>query len=253
MKNNKVNLKLLSHTGEPEKVIAMAGKLCYSRSNIDGLEQNLTPENIESFVNRLVSYGHESPLEHVSFTFAVEGISRACSHQLVRHRIASYSQQSQRYVDLDKVFDYVTPNIIDCMDERYNTNEYSKEFEKDMEMIHCMYTKWQKVFKTFVEVADYPTNGMTPQKIANENARAVLPNACETKLVFTMNLRTLINFVRHRKCNRAQEEIREVAILIEQTINEKFPILGKILGAPCEFGSCPEGSMNCRNPYKKRG
>src|SRR5699024_12311205 len=99
-------LPILSYTPEPEKVISMAAKLCYSAVGVDEIEENLTPENIDEFLNRLMSLGHESPLEHVTFTFAVEGISRACSHQLVRHRIASYSQQSQRYVKLDQ-FEYI--------------------------------------------------------------------------------------------------------------------------------------------------
>lgn len=111
-----MKVKILSHTPEPEKVISMAAKLCYSAVGVDQIEENLTPESIDKFLNMLISIGHESPLEHVSFTFAVEGISRACSHQIVRHRIASYSQQSQRYVKLNQ-FEYIIPHHINEIDE----------------------------------------------------------------------------------------------------------------------------------------
>lgn len=248
---SKIKLTLLSNTENPVEVIAMAGKLCYSKSNIEDILEKMTSEQTEAFVNRLVSYGHESPLEHISFTFGVEGISRACSHQMVRHRIASYSQQSQRYVDLKETFDYVTPKILFDMDEHYSDMGYVQDFQEDMEMIHDMYTKWQRRIEEFVKESNYPTYGMTPSKVANENARSVLPNACETKLVFTMNLRTLIHFIKHRKCRRAQEEIRELAILMEQVITEKYPIFSNILGAPCQLGKCPEGNMTCKMPYEK--
>ena len=174
-----------------------------------------------------------------------------CSHQIVRHRIASYSQQSQRYVDLKETFDYVTPKILFDMDKHYSDMGYVQDFQEDMETIHDMYTKWQRRIEEFVKETNYPTYGMTPSKVANENARAVLPNACETKLVFTMNLRTLIHFIKHRKCRRAQEEIRELAILMEQVITEKYPIFSNILGAPCQLGKCPEGNMTCKMPYEK--
>ena len=248
---SKIKLTLLSNTENPVETIAMAGKLCYSRSNISDILEKMTSEQTEAFVNRLVSYGHESPLEHVSFTFAVEGISRACSHQIVRHRIASYSQQSQRYVNLKETFDYVTPNILFDMDKYYSDMGYVQDFADDMETIYDMYVKWQNRIEAFVKEANYPTNGMTPEKIANENARAVLPNACETKLIFTFNLRTVIHFIKHRKCRRAQEEIRELAILMEQILIEKYPIFKNILGAPCQLGKCPEGSMTCKMPYEK--
>ena len=174
---SKIKLTLLSNTENPVETIAMAGKLCYSKSNISDILEKMTSEQTEAFVNRLVSYGHESPLEHVSFTFAVEGISRACSHQIVRHRIASYSQQSQRYVDLKETFDYVTPKILFDMDEHYTDMGYVQDFKEDMETIHDMYTKWQRRIEEFVKETNYPTNGMTPAKIANENARAVSKNS----------------------------------------------------------------------------
>ena len=106
-----LKVKLISHTMNPELVVATAGKLCYSPSNIDDLMEKQTPESIEKFVNMITSIGHGSVLEHTSFTFGIEGVSRSLTHQLVRHRIASYSQQSQRYVK-ETQFEYVIPQDI---------------------------------------------------------------------------------------------------------------------------------------------
>lgn len=248
---SKLNVKILSHTMNPEEVVTAAGKLCYSQVGVEELLKKQTPESINRFVNMLLSLGHESPLEHVSFNFAIEGISRACSHQLVRHRIASPSQQSQRYVNLADTFEYITPNIIEVMDEYYEA-DYTEDFAEDMREIHDMYTKWQKRIEKFVTEANYPTYGMTPEKVANENARAVLPNACETKLVFTMNLRSLINFTKHRCCRRAQSEINELAWAMIEEVKQVSPLIGSMLGAPCQFGACPEGKMTCKYPYPKK-
>ena len=111
-----IKVDLIAHTPEPEKLVATAAKLCYSSSDIDSLRKGLTEDKIESFIDMLVSIGHESVMEHVSFTFGIEGISRACSHQLVRHRIASYSQKSQRYVN-ENGFDFITPPDIEAIPE----------------------------------------------------------------------------------------------------------------------------------------
>ena len=119
-----MKVKLLAHTPEPEKVISMAAKLCYSPVGVDEIAENLTEESINKFLNMLVSMGHESPIEHVTFTFGIEGISRSCSHQIVRHRIASFSQQSQRYVKLDQ-FEYIIPPEIE-------KNEKAKETLKEV-------------------------------------------------------------------------------------------------------------------------
>ena len=239
-----MKVKLLTHTPNPEKVVAMAAKLCYSPVGVEQLEEKLTDEQISRFVNNLVSIGHESPLEHISFTFAIEGISRSLSHQLVRHRIASYSQQSQRYVKEGENFEYITPSIIFDMG-------YAMEYAQDMELIHNIYLKYQRLIKGFVEEYDYPTYGMTAEKVANENARYVLPNACETKIVVTMNARSLYNFFTHRLCNRAQEEIRELAELMLVECRKVAPIIFENAGASCERGKCTEGKMNCGHPKKK--
>ena len=241
-----MKVKLIGHTTDIEKVIAMAGKLCYSPVGIDELEEGLTDEKIQGFIKRLVDMGHESPLEHCSFTFAVEGVSRSLSHQLVRHRIASYSQQSQRYVkEEEDKFEFITPNVIKCMGE-----DAVKEYEDDMHLIHSIYLKWQGNIKQYGEDNKYPTFGMNSTKVANENARYVLPNACETKIIVTMNVRSLYNFFSKRLCHRAQGEIRELAEKMLEICRKESPILFDKIDAPCVYGVCPEGKLSCGTPKK---
>lgn len=237
-----MKVKILAHTPNPEKVVAMAGKLCYSPSSVDELEENLTDEEIQKFIDKFMGYGHESPLEHISFVFAVEGVSRSLTHQLVRHRIASYSQKSQRYVNEDN-FEYVVPQIVRDM----GTQAWL-DYTSDMKQINEMYTRWQKRIKDFVEETNYPTYGMSAEKVANENARSVLPNACETKIIITMNVRSLYNFFNKRCCNRAQQEIRELANEMLRQVREVAPSLFKNVGASCTYGKCKEGKMTCGSP-----
>ena len=198
------NVRLISHTPDPEKVIATAAKLCYSSSDVEHLMEGLTDEKVESFLNLLFDLGHESPIEHATFTFAIEGISRACSHQLVRHRIASYSQKSQRYVN-EGGFDYIVPPSI----ERH---AYLKTlFETEMNHIQNKYDYLRSCLTTEI-MNDEGISKEAAEKRANEDARFLLPNACETKIVVTMNIRSLFNFFKERCCNRAQWEIRAVAM-----------------------------------------
>ena len=239
-----LKVKLISHTLNPELVIATAGKLCYSPSNIDDLMEKQTDESIERFVNMITSIGHGSVLEHTSFTFGIEGVSRSLTHQLVRHRIASYSQQSQRYVKLDETFEHTTPNVVKEMG-------MADEWHEDMLEILDKYIKWQRLIKDYVEENDYPTNGMNAEKVANENARGMLPNACETKMVMTMNARELLHFFNKRCCHRAQEPICELANEMLKLCKEVAPTLFKYAGADCVRGRCKEGNMTCGNPYPK--
>src|SRR5512143_2469173 len=132
MPEAKLKVLLLRHTPEPENVVAMAAKLCYSSSDVEGLQEKIATKDQKAFVEKLVSIGHMSPIEHVSFTFGIEGISRACSHQLVRHRVASYSQQSQRYVR-ETEFDYVIPETIKA------DKALTKSFEKYMRQAQKAY------------------------------------------------------------------------------------------------------------------
>ena len=219
-----MKVTLLNHSPNPEKIIAAAARLCYTSKEIDELLEGLTEEKVNKFIDKLASLGHESPLEHVTFTFGIEGISRACSHQLVRHRIASYSQKSQRYVD-ESGFKYVIPKSI---------------IDKDMieEYVYLMYYI-EEVYK------DLKAAG-----VEAEDARMVLPNACETSIIVTMNVRSLLNFFKHRTCRRAQWEIRELAIEMLKLCKEISPRLFQKAGASCMYGSCSEGSMSCGEPIK---
>lgn len=239
-----MKVKILSYTPDPEKVIAMAAKLCYSAVGVDEIEENLTPENIEEFLNRLMSLGHESPLEHVTFTFAVEGISRACSHQLVRHRIASYSQQSQRYVKLNQ-FEYIIPPHINEIDEAREL--FIDKMKKDQEAYDKLVEMlFKKHYNKFIEIGkNEKAAKRKAEKWAIEDARYVFPNACETKIVFTMNVRSLYNFFNHRCCIRAQWEIRELATKMLRQLKEITPTLFKDMGPSCIKGPCPEGTMTC--------
>lgn len=240
-----MNVILLTHTPEPEKIAASAAKLCYSSSDILSVKDGLTDEKTESFIDMLVSVGHESVMEHVSFTFGIEGISRACSHQLVRHRIASYSQKSQRYVN-ENEFDYITPPEIE---KNYEANV---EFERMMNEITESYAKIADILteshkeKFMAEGMDEKSAVSKARKLANEDARFILPNACETKIIVTMNVRSLFNFFRHRCCNRAQWEIRAVANEMLRLCLETAPNIFKYAGASCVVsGKCPEGKMTC--------
>lgn len=253
-----VTVKLIAHTPEPEQVVAAAAKLCYSPSKIDNILDGLDEEKSRSFVEMLSSLGHESPMEHVSFTFGIDGISRACSHQLVRHRIASYSQQSQRYVDGNK-FDFVTPpSIANCPEalEEYNKaiQAQSKAYSivrdtlvynsiKESDDGKSLTGTKEEVIAQYKEINKAQCSAFT--KKANEDARFILPNACTTSIVVTMNVRSLHNFFDHRCCNRAQWEIREVAIEMLKLCREVAPSLFAGSGPRCLRGACPEGKMTC--------
>lgn len=231
-----LKVKLIQYTPEPEKTIAAAAKLCYSAVGVEEIMENLTKENTERFLNMLMSFGHESPIEHVSFTFAVEGVSRSLSHQLVRHRIASYSQQSQRYVKLDQ-FQYIMPPDIE------NDLKAREIFIKAMRDSQRVYDELVDILKK-----KHIENGVderSAEKKAIEDARYVFPNACETKVVFTMNARSLLNFFHHRCCNRAQWEIRTMADKMLEEVRCIAPMLFKYAGPRCLQGPCPEGKMTC--------
>lgn len=232
-----MKVELLAHTPEPEKVIATAAKLCYSSSDISTLQDNLTEDKITKFIDMLMSLGHESPVEHVSFTFGIEGISRACSHQLVRHRIASYSQKSQRYVS-ENQFEYITPTAIeDVLSVKNKYNEL-------MNYIQSEYNNIRDELINYHISKGYDKK--VAEKMANEDARYVLPNACETKIIVTMNIRSLFNFFRHRCCNRAQWEIRNVANEMLKLCLQKAPHIFANAGPSCiANGKCPEGKMTC--------
>lgn len=219
---------LLTHTPEPEKTIAMAAKLCYSPSNIGDLGSRVEESNQEKFLEKIIGLGHLSVLEHASFTFGIEGISRATSHQLVRHRLASYSQQSQRYVKVGSEFEYVTPSTVGERDDLKGT------FDEAIRALHSVY------------------RNLVDAGVPAEDARYILPNAAATKIIVTMNARELLHFFTLRCCERAQWEIRDMACEMVRLVKEAAPSIFKKSGPGCVRGKCTEGEMTCGRPDEIR-
>lgn len=216
-----VNVILLQCTPEPERLVALAARLCYSPASIGDLQQEISRKDVRDLVGRVLSMGHASVLEHVTLTYGVEGISRATSHQLVRHRIASYSQQSQRYVAAE--FGYVTPPSLG----RRKGDRMAGRFRRHMKRSAELYRE------------------MLAAGIPAEDARFVLPNATGTKVLISMNARELHHFFALRLCRRAQWEIREMAKRMLAIAHGKAPLLFEKAGPGCIRGRCPEGKMSC--------
>lgn len=239
-----MQVQLIAFTPEPEKVVAASAKLCYSAVGVDKITDDLTEEAVEKFLEMLMSFGHQSPIEHVSFTFAIEGVSRVLTHQLVRHRLASYSQQSQRYVKLEQ-FEYITPPAIAANPDALRI------FEDAMEADQLAYEALVAQLEAD-HMTSYINEGMSEkqaqkaaEKRAIEDARFVFPNACETKIVATMNARVLLHFFNHRCCNRAQWEIQALADAMLKEVKKVAPLIFAKAGPGCVKGKCPEGKMTC--------
>ncbi len=230
-----MKVKLLTCTPCGEQMVAAAAKLCYASADIDSVLEGLSPEKTEKFLEMLSSLGHESPIEHISFTFGIEGVSRALLAQITRHRIASFSVQSQRYVK-ENIFTFVTPPAI------AQDSKALAKYNKTMEDIFAAYTD-------LADTLEKKYSETMPQKAAEkkaiEDARFVLPNACATKMMLTMNARSLLNFFRLRCCNRAQWEIRELATQMCALVKEQAPTIFRYAGPPCLKGRCPEGKLTC--------
>ncbi len=211
-----MQVALIQHTPEPELSIATAARLCYSPISAAEIRQRLQPAQVQSLLRHLITSGHHSTLEHVTFSFAIDGLSRAASHQLVRHRIASFNQQSQRYVSLRKP-EYITPPTI------ARRPDLLPEYEEAVLAAFRLYDKLQ--------AAGIPA----------EDARFVLPNACSTRLVMTMNFRELMHAASIRLCTRAQWEIREMFGLVREEVRKVAPFLAGYLRPKCEsLGYCDE-------------
>ncbi len=239
-----MTVSLLAYTPNADKLVAAAAKLCYAKSDIPTLLDNLTPDKVESFLNLLSDLGHSSPIEHASFTFGIEGVSRALLAQITRHRIASFSVQSQRYVDKSS-FQYITPPEIEAIPEA--REEYIRAMEEDAahyESLRSILIK--KHTKTFMDEGKTEKEALKlAEKKANEDARFVLPNSCDTKIIMTMNVRSLHNFFTLRCCRRAQWEIRELAVEMLKLVREVAPLLFANAGPSCLRGKCSEASYTC--------
>ena len=226
MPSTQLHVELLASTPGQQELIATAAKLCYSKSNIDSLMQKSSARDQQSFLEKIMSSGHLSVFEHASFTFGIEGVSRVLLAQLTRHRIASFSVQSQRYVSYAETFNYIIPPNIKALGE-----EAVGEYERQMSQMHTWYQAWQQLL-------DKGESG-------NEDARFVLPGACETRLIMTMNVRELLHFFALRCCNRAQWEIRELATQMLRLCKDTAPALFEEAGPGCVSEACPEGSKTC--------
>ena len=227
MAQAKLKVILLRSTPDPDEVVALGARLCYAQADVDALRERVQARDQRGYVEGVMARGPLSVTEHANFTFAVEGVSRALLAQLTRHRIASFSVQSQRYVSMADGFDYVVPPSIAALGE-----EERREFEGEMAQMHTWYLRWQEKLGGAGEAA-------------NQDARFVLPNACATRLVVTMNARELLHFFELRCCNRAQWEIREMAWQMLALCKEAAPALFAKAGPACLRGACSEGAHSC--------
>ena len=218
---------LLRATPDPDEIVALGARLCYAQADVEALRQRVEQSDQRGYIERVMERGHLSVTEHASFTFAVEGVSRALLAQLTRHRIASFSVQSQRYVSMADGFDYVIPPSISALGAQEEA-----EFIRQMETMHRWYCQWQEKLGGAGEAA-------------NQDARFVLPNAAATRLVMTMNARELMHFFELRCCGRAQWEIREMACQMLAACKRVAPALFASAGPACLRGACPEGKNTC--------
>ncbi|MDR3230338.1 MAG: FAD-dependent thymidylate synthase [Synergistaceae bacterium] len=216
---------LLSHTPEPDELVAAAARLCYSDVTVSSLLEREAAKLSEGLLAELWRSGHHSPFEHASFTFGVDGLSRVASHQLVRHRLASYSQQSQRYVKMDGGGVVLPPTIADNPEAR-------------------------TLFERQAEAARETYGALVGMGVPAEDARFILPHGWETRLVLTMNARVLHHFFVLRLCRRAQWEIRELARLMLVECRKAAPVIFRMAGPSCvREGECRE-ARSCGRPYK---
>jgi len=222
-----MDVRLLYHTPEPERAVAAAARLCYAPVGAADLLESLSDEAVRRVLKTIMTSGHLSALEHASYTFAIDGVSRALTHQLVRHRLASYNQQSQRYVRYDEPPTFIEPSTVAADVEAH------------------------QLFRSATEAAFEAYRALIERGVPAEDARYLLPNAMETKIVVTMNVRELLHYFELRCCKRAQWEIRELALAMLDLVLSTAPYLFMDAGASCRRGPCREGKMTCGDPYPK--
>ena len=216
----------------------MAAKICYSGADIHELKAGIEKRDQGPFLEKLMEMGHHSPIEHASFTFGIEGVSRSLLAQITRHRIASFSVKSQRYVGETRRdgegFNYIVPPSIEALG-----NEAAAKYAEQMRTVQGWYDEW---------VRQLGGGGES----SHQDARFVLPNACETKMIVTMNARELRHFFALRCCSRAQWEIRALATGMLKLVREAAPALFADAGPGCMQGPCPEGKMSCGKAKEMR-
>lgn len=219
---------LITYTPNPSILAAGAARLCYSKCGIKDILENITKDKIALRIRDCFKKGHHSVFEHISFTFGIEGISRVATHQLVRHRIASYSQQSQRYVEFSDKADFVTP----------------PSCEKNL--------KARKIFNEVIKETDKKYKELLKLGVRAEDARFIFPQGVDTKILVTMNARELFHFFNLRCCARAQWEIRSLAYKMLALVKKAAPVVFEKAGPFCFAGACPEGDEECFNKIGAR-
>lgn len=243
MPRSQLKVQLIRHTPAPEQLVALGARLCYAAADLDTLAGRVEQRDQDAFIQGLVDSGHYSVMEHAAFTFGIEGVSRTLMAQITRHRIASFSVQSQRYVSMEKGFGYIVPPSIEALGE-----DAVREYESQMDTMHQWYVAWQA--------------RLEGGEAGNQDARFVLPGACETRMIVTMNARELLHFFQLRCCMRAQWEIRALACEMLSLAYAAAPSLFAGAGPSCVQGACSEGSRSCGqmesvrariNELKKRG
>jgi len=222
-----MEVTLLYHTPSPQRAVATAARLCYAPIGAAELMETLDDARINSVLATIMKGGHFSALEHASYTFAVDGVSRALTHQLVRHRIASFNQQSQRYVTYSDEPNVVTPATIEC------------------DPVH------KEAFNAAINAAYRTYAQLVEAGVPAEDARYVLPNACVSKIAVTMNIRELLHFFELRCCRRAQWEIQDLANRMLVLVGPTAPYIFMDAGAACRRGPCTEGKMTCGQPFER--
>ncbi len=240
MAERQLNVTLIAHTPDAEKVIAMASRTCYSAMDLEGLSRKADRANNAAYIRGVLASGHLSVAEHASFTFGMEGVSRTLLAQITRHRLASFSVQSQRYVSQEgeEVFDFVMPPRIRALGPKAQ-----ERFLAQMATMQAWYNEWMQDLG----------------QDAAEDARFVLPGAAATRIVMTMNARELLHFFSLRMCNRAQWEIRELAWRMYELVLPLAPAVFENAGPGCARGACTEGKRSCgkadevRRKLKERG
>jgi thymidylate synthase (FAD) len=226
-----LKVELLSHTPNPEETVALGARICYAPIDLEALQAKVANSDQKNFIAGVIQSGHLSVLEHASFTFGIEGVSRTLLAEVTRHRIASFSVQSQRYVSMESGFDYVIPPAIAALGEAAVA-----EYEAQMATMHGWYADWQR---RLAEAA-----GGAGEK-ANQDARFVLPGACATRMIISMNARELLHFFSLRCCRRAQWEIRAMADEMLKLCCQIAPAIFAQAGPPCVRGGCTEGKRSC--------
>ncbi|MEK6645136.1 MAG: FAD-dependent thymidylate synthase [Candidatus Firestonebacteria bacterium] len=227
-----MEVKLLTHTPEPERITVAAALLCYQKGTPQEAYEKAGSEKLKNrLFNELVKQGHGSVLEHANFTFGISGMSRSCSHQLVRHRMGAFNQQSQRYVHVGDYDYFVIPPSLD-----------EEKFKDIVKQIVDYYNN---------EVKNLKDKGKSLEQ-SQEDARFIIPNAGKTNVIWTTNLRNLIHVSHYRLCNRSQWEIRKLMSLVKKEMQNKFPIIAQYLTPKCDFYLyCDEGQRTCGRALTK--